>query len=90
MKQHICPACPGLPTWAGERFMSLSSAINLTVHIAGVGSPDKVDNVVILNVPCPENVTSVALRLPYPQRDFEGWERRDDNQLLAVVHYLKV
>lgn len=52
--------------------MSLSSAINLTVHIAGVGSPDKVDNVVILNVPCPENVTSVALRLPYPQRDFEG------------------
>lgn len=51
--------------------MSLSSAIKLTVHIAGVGSPDKVDNV-ILNVPCPENVTSVALRLPYPQRDFEG------------------
>ena len=40
--------------------------------VGGGWSPDKADNVVILNVPCPENVTSVAVRLPYRKRDFEG------------------
>lgn len=73
MKQHICPTCSGLFTCTGERFMSLSSAIKLDSSYSWrVGSPNKADNVIILNVPCPENVTSVALRLPYPQRDFEG------------------